>query len=577
MPAANWKNPVDGNWTTASDWDTGVVPGGRIQANLDGSTSYVVSITSAITIGSVFLNDAQATLAIDASGQTVKAKGDLEITGTLTIDAADGSGGTTLINKATMGIDGTLQIGNQHLAAPTLVNVGILLAPGTVELMGGTAFNGPLAKLNVYNDSAPITLSGHISLSGNALLEFVDGQVHTIGTGAFLSLDGTQSRIAIQGAAGGNSALTNLTDVLGTLDLANGASIVMNTVSNFSNDGVLNVDSSATQGGSHQVVGETLINTGSLSLGNTALGSSDSIQAIGLDNTHTGTIELHGASALSEAILRIAGPAANRGTIDIGAYAQLAKVTSFTQFSGETIANGTLSTKTIDLTGGTLDGTGDVTGKTTIDGGVIAGGSVAGNAVGTLTLHSSLTINGGGTLESVLTAAGGGSASDVAVTAGKAILNGGTLLLDITDPVSLTIGETFTVLTFTPGKLVGQFSAIKDGAITGSGSSIDLGNGLSLNASYNNSGGNVELTVVASPHAHLLDTLDFGHGPHVDAVSALPGQITEDSAAENGSPKLPVFFGVGSDGAVQHFVGDDVLARSQDRDAQHHQASSDLF
>jgi hypothetical protein len=60
------------------------------------------------------------------------------------------------------------------------------------------------------------------------------------------------------------------------------------------------------------------------------------------------------------------------------------------------------------------------------------------------------------------------------------------------------VGETFTILHALANGLSGEFSALECGGTVGSATSVDIGDGLALDASYNDTAGTIVLTVVAA-------------------------------------------------------------------------------
>ncbi|HQT26362.1 MAG TPA: PEP-CTERM sorting domain-containing protein [Burkholderiales bacterium] len=61
---------------------------------------------------------------------------------------------------------------------------------------------------------------------------------------------------------------------------------------------------------------------------------------------------------------------------------------------------------------------------------------------------------------------------------------GGALNIVINPGFSFALGQTYNILSFTPGNLTGEFASITDGALAGSGNILDIGNGLALDLLY---------------------------------------------------------------------------------------------
>jgi hypothetical protein len=114
----------DGNWVTAADWGPATVPEPSDDAAISASVSYVVSITTPLSIGSINVGDSAALLPILDPGGSESAAGDLSNDGGVFLDNT-GGGGTTLI------IGGTPTNGNQ----PQVDNVGLSSATTLCQRM----------------------------------------------------------------------------------------------------------------------------------------------------------------------------------------------------------------------------------------------------------------------------------------------------------------------------------------------------------------------------------------------------------------------------------------------------------
>ena len=123
---------------------------------------------------------------------------------------------------------------------------------------------------------------------------------------------------------------------------------------------------------------------------------------------------------------------------------------------GATLQVGSGGTNGLVLLGGTLDGTGTVSGGVTAKGGTVQGGS--GGASGTLTISGNLTVSNGATLHATLggTSAGSNYSQVVASTATLA----GTLSTSLASGYTPAAGDTYSVLvtTSTPSGTFGQLT-----------------------------------------------------------------------------------------------------------------------
>ena len=199
------------------------------------------------------------------------------------------------------------------LNATGLTNVyGGLL--GTINISGGDALLATLDVGAVAGFGTAGVLVGNVNLSGDALLEFSAGQIATIASQSELTLDGEHAFVADMSTPTGNSALNGLTLNAGSLTLELGASLttsgaLMDTGSlnleygasltsggALTNTGYLQLDIGSNSGGSRLNVAGVLINSGSITIGDTGLQSASSITALGLANT--GTVNIFGGSSI---------------------------------------------------------------------------------------------------------------------------------------------------------------------------------------------------------------------------------------------------------------------------------------
>jgi hypothetical protein len=158
------------------------------------------------------------------------------------------------------------------------------------------------------------------------------------------------------------------------------------------------------------------------------------------------------------------------------------------------MSGGSLSAPNVSITGGKLQGMGTVTGAANISGtGTIEAIDLANNS-----LPAALAINGnyaqsGGTFDALLHGTGT-QIDEVNVTNGHSVnLTGGDLEAF---GVTFALGQVFEdIMTFQPGELSGTFATLEGG---GNGMMVDLGNGLTLEAIYDNAGGHISLEVVGT-------------------------------------------------------------------------------
>jgi hypothetical protein len=466
----------NGNWNTGADWSTGIVPSAGDPVQISVAGSYLVTINTAASAGSVTVSDTSATLYVQDDPSPVDFTGTFANAGTLNVDNVNNvfgfdAGGSRLNIGDTLANSGVVNIGNVSLSKATTVTASGLSNTGTINLTGGSA----LATLD-DTGAAPTTL-GNINIYGDALIEFSSGAVTRIDSGTTFSLRDDPNLISLN--AGSNTSGT------------------------FTNAGTLNVDNvnnvfGLDAGGSRLNIGDELANSGVVNIGNVSLSKATTVMASGLSNT--GTINLAGGSA--PATLDIAGSGSESGTLDINANAAVdltGSTSVFTQVAGETVVTGALSAPTIAVAGGTVEGTGAITGVVTNSGGVVAGGSVDSSSPGVLTVTGGYRSSGTGSLVALLSGTGAGQVGAVDVT-GSVTLKGGVLNAKAVGGLSFSSGQVFTnVLTFTSGDFRGLFRELEAGGQTGNGVTVNLGANLTLGALYNVSAGNITLEVVATP------------------------------------------------------------------------------
>ena len=271
-------------------------------------------------------------------------------------------------------------------------------------------------------------------------------------------------------------------------------------------------------GGSIATLGGALDNdSGTLGIGNVGLGASTKVTAAGLSNTG-GTIGLLGntSNPADQASLTVNGAASNAGTVNIPTATSVTVTgagNAYTQTAGFTnLSSGTLTAPSVNINGGTLQGLGTVAGALNISG----TGSIQAINLANSSLAAVLTVNGnyaqsGGTFDALLH--GTGIQIDaVNVGGGDSVhLTGGNLQVS---GVAFALGQMFNdIMTFTPNDLTGTFATLQGG---GNGNMVNLGNGLTLEALYNNAGGNISLKViptVINPASPLITptSIDFGN------------------------------------------------------------------
>ena len=367
------------------------------------------------------------------------------------------------------------------------------------------------ATLNVADAAAGFGTAGvetgEVFLQNDALLEFKSGQITTVdGT---LWLDGANSRVARAAALTTNSALTGLTTVSGNFWLENGAKVSPTSNVSVTGNGTLGLDGNNTggAGGSSLTIGGTLTNSSTngngISIGTANITSADSLTVKGTGGlSNTGDINIEGGSASATANLVVTNNVtSSAGTIFLNSF-------------------GDLTASAVNITGGTLEGTGTVTGALNDTGGTVVGGSFDGNT-GTLNVSGAYTQSGTGILQTDINTGDSQQSSTINVTgtpgtpgaSGSVNLAGGTLLID--GESSLALNTPYTVMTFGANDLYGQFAQVETegslGSHTGNSNSVNLGDGDTLEVLYNEASGDVQVELVSTP-ASTTYTWDVGSG-----------------------------------------------------------------
>ncbi len=264
------------------------------------------------------------------------------------------------------------------------------------------------------------------------------------------------------------------TNHLGTLDnLAGGKVVISGTFANQHG-------SSLNNSGAMVIENGAILNNGG-SLSNLAHGVALNLGTI----NNSGILD----NALG-AILTNDGHMTNQGSlIDAGI---INGTGTFKQSAGSSQIDGLLKQVSITIGGGALFGNGVLTGQTTIEAGLVQGGSSG--ASGTVTIDGSFIQGSGGTLQELINSQNQSSSLSIN---GAAQL-GGTLNIKTRSGFSFIVGQSYDIMNFTRGGLVGRFSHLRDGSFTGSGNFINIGGGQVLDVTYNNALGEVQLSVAAA-------------------------------------------------------------------------------
>ena len=248
----------------------------------------------------------------------------------------------------------------------------------------------------------------------------------------------------------------------------------------------------AVPGGPRLTIGGTLTNSSTngdaISVGNTGITSADMLTVNGAGGlSNTGDINIEGGSASATANLVVTNAVtSSAGTIFLNSF-------------------GDLTASAINITGGTLEGAGTVTGALNDTGGTIIGGFLN-STTGTLNVGGAYTQSGTGILQTDINTGDSQQSSTINVTgtpgtpgaSGSVNFAGGTLLID--GESSLALNTPYTVMTFGADDLYGQFAQVETegslGSHTGNSNSVNLGDGDTLKVLYNEASGDVQVELV---------------------------------------------------------------------------------
>jgi hypothetical protein len=254
-------------------------------------------------------------------GASVTTAGALANSGTISVDATGGDGGSSLtILGGKLKNRGILEIGNSTLSAASTVEahgLANMSGPnyGTIDLAGSATARATLDVSSMAGFGARGMLYGQVRASGDALVEFESGQITTLGNGSILNLNGAHAFVADASCTSSNSALAGLKaiDETAFLDLEAGATAT--TSGDLTNSGSIALDENTAAGGSALNIKGTLTNSrAGIRIGNSELSGSSTLTAAKVVND--GAIYLTGSGA-SQATLICGGPFVNDGSVNL--------------------------------------------------------------------------------------------------------------------------------------------------------------------------------------------------------------------------------------------------------------------
>ena len=353
-----WISTSGGDWSNVADWSTGSIPLSNGAAFIGVSGSYIVTVSSNETVGSL---STISTATLDVTG------------GTFTVTNFTGQGPLILSG-------GTFNIGSSTASVASLTeSSGTLSGTGTLTVSGATSFSGNSTE----------------SGSGTAATVADGGANFASGTTLTLS----DRKLELQGSSATTGTVgNNFNDVI---DLNNGAVLQLDAGAIFN-------DTTISGGGNALLIQSTAGTAGTVTnlgiwekTGNSS--GNDTISVAfsttnGTVSVQAGTLNLSGGGTDTGATY------SGAGTIDFGGGTRTldatSSITANALFSGSetTTVNGTYNAASTDVSGGTASLAGTVTGlgATTISGGTLNLNGASTTA--TSLTESSGTLSGTGTL-----------------------------------------------------------------------------------------------------------------------------------------------------------------------------------
>jgi hypothetical protein len=376
LATACWAAPVSGNWSDASKWDTGFVPGAGDHACIDKTgANYTVTLNTnvlaASALGSFTLNSPNATFFAGANIFNVNGPS-LVNSGNVTWNDSTwtGNASSSLSNAGSISVRGMSTISTNSFSQN-----------GAVTINGDGAGFGTHSTLTVatgFTNSGTISLqningidgSSNLAVTSGALVNSVTGVINSnVGTGgprmitADITNNGTLNIHQPTKFAKNNSVLNNNANInVHANTLFVGTNYAVNNSGNFNSvagaitfgtgsvftqaDGILNL------GGSFTTEFDTFnFNGGALSGNEPVL--AESALLIGAGSTGAGTFSMRGVSST------LSGNVAQAQTIKIngggGLHATLTAAAGFTNSGTITLEDiGATGSSNLVVTSGTL-------------------------------------------------------------------------------------------------------------------------------------------------------------------------------------------------------------------------------
>jgi hypothetical protein len=508
IPTTAWSSATSANWNPG-DWTNGI-PGVTTATTISATGSaYTVTLSTGQSVGTLFLDSANATLALQGGylylqangGSSSFALGNVTLAGGSQIQGNASASGETLSNAATV----TSASGTNYVYSSGGVGNGLsFVNSGTVSVSGGTLYLG-LGSGDSVSNSGLISVNGGTLYLDGGTSSFANTGTLTVSGGGTVFLGGNLTTAGLGGtinASGGTLDLTGtLVNTSQTLEppasgvyALDGGKIVGGTVDNTGSNPALDFTGSggtlsgvAMNGNFNVATGQTFTSQNGtvFSAGTTTFANNYAYV-----NGTAGTALTIASNAAWTGNVQLQATVANVGFVNNGAFTN----TSSTNYiyggsnSGFSITN----TGTMSATAGALNigygGTDAVSNSGTINanGGNVTVAGATGNTLANTGLmeatgsSSTLTVGGGtstwsntgGTIKALSggTVDLGGTFSDTTLTGGT--ISGGAGTLNLTG--TLTIAPADTLSAPSSGIYTLDGGTISGGTVSGANNALQF-------------------------------------------------------------------------------------------------------
>ena len=435
-----------------------------------GATTVTSGGSLALTGGTAAFS---STLDVQAGGTLTSA-----LPGTTTVTGATTNAGTLTVNAGTLNLAG----GYSQTAGSTTLNAGGTLTGATTvgtgstfSLAGGTLNATTLNVSGTLNETAGTLNAGATTVASGGSLALSGG------TAAFSSTLAVQTGGSLTSALPGTTTVTGattnagtLTVNAGTLNLAGGynqtaGSTTLNAGGTLT--GATTVGAGSTFNLAGGILNATTLNVsgtfnetaGTLNAGATTVANGGAMNLSGGAAAFSSTMDVLAGGALTYALpgaTSVAGASSNAGTMQINSNT-LTLSGGYTQTAGSLLlgtsvaapANIAVGAGGMLVNGGTLGGSGVITGNVSMGAATLA----PGYSPGSLTISGNLTLGATSTTTIELGGTTSGSGFDV-INVGGTVTLGGTLNVNQFGGFVPVAGNTFNYLTF--GGSAGNFATV---------------------------------------------------------------------------------------------------------------------